>query len=231
MEAIILAGGFGTRLQSVVKDVPKPMAEVNDQPFLKYILDFVIKNNITKVVLAVSYKYEIITDYFANHYKDLEIEYSIEKDALGTGGAIRQALDKVNGDKVFVLNGDTFFNIEFANMLQIHNQCKSDITIALKEMTNFDRYGSVKINNSHQVISFEEKMFIEKGYINGGIYLLNKTVFDQFQLNQNFSFESFLEKNVLDLNISASIEADSYFIDIGIPEDYKKANKDFKDLF
>jgi len=230
MEAIILAGGFGTRLQSVVKNVPKPMADINGQPFLVYLLEYLILNKITKVVLSVGYKKEIIEDFFGDTYKNIQIVYSKEETPLGTGGAIRKALTFCNQENVFVINGDTFLDISLDNLRKFHYNINSNITLALVPMENFCRYGSVDLENE-RVISFNEKKECCKGLINGGIYIINSDIFDNLKLAQNFSFEDYLSANTDKLKIGGFIEKSGYFIDIGIPEDYKKALNDFKDIF
>lgn len=222
MQAIILAGGFGTRLQSVVSDVPKPMAPINDKPFLEYILDELNNQEFDKVVIAVGYKKECIMDYFGNKFKNISIEYSIENQPLGTGGCVKQALSLIDDEFAFILNGDTMFKIDFARMAT-----KNKISIACKKMFNFDRYGEVKFD-SGIISSFEEKKHVDSGYINGGIYYLQKNIFNGYNLPNKFSIEKdFFEKYISSLNIFAFL-SDDYFIDIGIPEDYEKAQFDFK---
>ena len=221
MEAIILAGGFGTRLQSVVKDVPKPMADVLGRPFLTYILDELVKYNFTKVVLAVGYKKEIIEDYFGDSYKSLKIIYSIEDEPLGTGGCVKKALSYVSDKFVFIINGDTLFKINYEDMSSIKST-----SIACKYLENFDRYGEVIINDNGVITRFLEKKHVDKGYINGGIYYLPKNIFDNYQLPKKFSLEKdFFEKYIVDLQIK-SFKSTDYFIDIGIPSDYQKIQKD-----
>ena len=216
-EAIILCGGLGTRLKSVISDIPKPMAPIKDKPFLEFILEYLKRQNITKIVLAVSYKYEIIQNYFQNSYLDMEIVYSIENEPLGTGGATLQALKLIDGDNAYVLNGDTIFDINLNN-LKLEN---SKICVALKQMKDFDRYGSVNIDKYNNIISFNKKKFRSDGLINGGIYLVSKDIFNGFNLNSKFSFEEFFQNNFLKLKARACI-FDRYFIDIGIPQDYRK---------
>ncbi len=226
MEAIILAGGLGTRLQTVVKDVPKPMAEINGFPFLKYLLDSLSKQGITSVILSVGYKQEIIKAYFKDHYLDMTLLYSSEYSPLGTGGAIIQALKLTTDNDVYVLNGDTFFDVDLKAMQRLHTETKADISLATKVMQGFNRYGTIKIE-SGRVIAFEEKKYQIESFINGGIYLINKEVFNPFQLKTKFSFESdFLEKKLLQLNVTA-FRSEGYFIDIGIPEDYHHASTVF----
>ncbi|MBF8984852.1 nucleotidyltransferase family protein [Lutibacter sp. B2] len=221
MEAIILAGGFGTRLRSVVSTVPKPMAPIEDKPFLVYILGKLNKQNVKKIIFAVGYKYEVIKDYFKDKYKDMEIVYSIEDEPLGTGGAIKKALKMTNSDNVFVLNGDTFFDIELKQLLSQHVRKDADITMALKPMRDFKRYGTVIVSND-RIISFEEKKYKKKGKINGGIYVINRKIFNKIKMMENFSFENdFVIKHIDHLKLYGFI-SDTYFIDIGIPKDYKK---------
>ncbi len=222
MEAIVLAGGFGTRLQSVVSDVPKPMAEVQGKPFLEHILLYLQKNGITRVILSVGYKHEVIKDYFNHSFAGMVLDYVVEDEPLGTGGAILKAWPSLKSEHVFVINGDTFFNVELKSLLTSHTKYHSDLTLSLKPMQEFDRYGSVAIDADCKVTDFKEKEFVAKGNINGGIYLLNKNIFAAFKLPKQFSFEEFMQENISGLNIYAHI-FDNYFIDIGIPEDYQRA--------
>ncbi|MCO5231758.1 MAG: nucleotidyltransferase family protein [Chitinophagales bacterium] len=216
--AIILAGGMGTRLNGVVSDVPKPMAEIHHKPFLHYLFNYLQKNEVAEVILSVGYLYEKIVDYFGHQYLDINIEYSIENEPLGTGGAIKKAMEFINED-TFILNGDTFFDIDLQSLKNEQN----DIQLALKQMYDFDRYGTVNVNEDNLIVAFNEKKACKEGLINGGIYYAKKTIFDNINLPTKFSFESvILEKNTSKLRIGATIY-DNYFIDIGIPEDYYKA--------
>ena len=222
MQAIILAGGFGTRLQSVVSNVPKPMAPINGKPFLEYMLDELNNQNFNKVVLAVGYKKESIMDYFGNRYKNIELVYSTEDEPLGTGGCVKQAMDYIDDEFIFILNGETMFKIDFDKMSKLNS-----LSISCKKMFDFDRYGEVNIQNGI-ITKFEEKKYVKEGYINGGIYYLPKNIFDSYDLPKKFSMEKdFFEKYIIDLNIKAFLSED-YFIDIGIPEDYQKAQYDFQ---
>lgn len=216
MQAIVLAGGLGTRLRSVIQDIPKPMAPINGKPFLAFVLEYLKEQGITEAILSVSYKYELIQEYFKDEFQGLKIIYNVEKELLGTGGAIKDSLKFIK-DEVYVLNGDTFFDIPLKEM----RLEESKICIALKQMQNFDRYGNVKIDEQGFVVSFEEKIFKEQGLINGGIYLIKKDIFDGFELEKKFSFEEFLQENYKTLRIKTKV-FDHYFIDIGIPEDYRR---------
>lgn len=219
MQAIILAGGLGTRLRSVVQDLPKPMAPINGKPFLAFVLEYLKKQGIAELILSVSYKHELIQECFKDEFHGVKIRYNIEKELLGTGGAIKDALKFVKNE-AYVLNGDTLFNIDLKKLTLDH----SKICIALKQMQNSDRYGTVNVDDQGFVTSFEEKVFKKQSLINGGIYLLKRDIFDTFDLEKKFSFEEFLQKNYKVLKIQTQI-FDDYFIDIGIPEDYER----FKD--
>lgn len=229
MEAIILVGGFGTRLQKVVSDVPKPMAPINNIPFLVYILNWLNKYDVTHVVLAVGYKKEIIINYFGNQYKNIKIDYSIENTPLFTGGAIKKSLTRCSENDVFIINGDTYFDVNLDDLIKQHSKLNADFTISVKEMNEFDRYGTVKIDEKKQVIGFEEKRHYKQGYINGGIYCIKKNILDKIN-KKAFSFEKEYMEQYYDKDKIYAFCSNGYFIDIGIPEDYKKAQIDFKDM-
>ena len=225
-EAIVLAGGLGTRIRPVVQDIPKPMAPVGDKPFLYYILQNLVSQNIKKIILAVGYRYEAIFNYFGNEFQSAELIYSTEDEPLGTGGGIRLAIEKTISSQVLIINGDTFYDLAFSDLESVHIKNKSDLTMCLKPMKHFNRYGTVTVDQN-KVIGMKEKQPCEEGLINGGVYLMNKAIIEKYPIYRNFSFEKdFLEKEVSLLNFGAYI-ADNYFIDIGIPEDYEKAQKDF----
>lgn len=222
MEAIVLAGGLGTRLRSVIADLPKPMAPIANKPFLWYLLSYLSQYDIQKVVLAVGYRYEMIQAFFGDRFAGVEINYAVEEEPLGTGGGIRRALDQINGDTVLILNGDTFFAVDFAELANIHSSQSADLTLALKPMSNFERYGNV-VTIATKVIGFEEKKMLKSGNINGGVYLMNTNLFERLGFGEKFSFEKdFLEKYLTQLNFQALI-SNSYFIDIGVPKDYLTA--------
>lgn len=226
MEAIVLAGGFGTRLRPAVADVPKPMAPMNKKgtPFLSYLFDFLKRNNISHIVLSIGYMGDIIKDFFGDEYQGISIDYSIEDTPLLTGGAIKKALTQCKDNDIFVLNGDTFFDVDLAAMMKGHQSANADLTIAIKEKYDFDRYGTVVFDNK-KVIAFKEKKYCKAGWINGGIYCMKRNLLCGIDL-QKFSFENdFMEKQVDNVEI-IPFKSDGYFIDIGIPEDYFLAQKE-----
>ncbi len=229
-EAVILAGGFGTRLQSVVADVPKPMAPVKGKPFLQYILDYCIKQGIESVVLSTGYKHEVIFSFFGSQYKTIQIQYAHEKEPLGTGGGIQFALQKCLDENVVVLNGDTFFDVDLQELENQHIKAQSEFSIAAKKMYHFNRYGIIQ-TLENRITAFEEKRAVEEGIINAGVYIINRTKFLALQLPQKFSMEkNYMEKFFFSKPFYA-FEFSGYFIDIGIPEDYEKVQVDFKNNY
>lgn len=228
MECIILAGGMGTRLRSVVSDVPKCMAPVAGKPFLYYLFTTLIESGFTHIILSLGYKHEVIEKWIASSSFPIAISSVTEDTPLGTGGAVKLALSHANEEEIFILNGDTFFEVDFMDMLALHKKNRSAATLALKEMRQFDRYGVVDIEvPSNRILRFHEKLYCESGLINGGIYLINRRELDGYPAK--FSLEKdFFEKQVSSSTLSGYI-SNGYFIDIGIPEDYERAQTDFKD--
>lgn len=228
-EAIVLAGGFGTRLSEVIKDVPKSMALINEKPFLEYQLNYLIRFGITKVIMSVGYKSEIIREFFKSRYKSLEIAYSFEDAPLGTGGGIKKAMSLMNGQNLFALNGDTLFEVNLQKMYQFHISKNADITLALRRVENVSRYGTVDIDNNSRITGFAEKSSKSgRGLINGGIYILNKDLYLNSDLPEKFSVEKdFFEKYYKEEMIFG-FPCEDYFLDIGIPSDFTKAQDEFK---
>jgi len=225
--AIILAGGLGTRLRSVINDLPKPMAPVNGKPFLHYIFQYLKQERISEVILSVGYRHEAIEEFFGREYAGIKIQYSVEEEPLGTGGGIKQAFDLVDGP-AYVLNGDTFFGVNLHSLSDYYFESGSDIVLALKKLKDFDRYGTVQLDAENRITKFDEKKFVHEGLINGGIYFFDKQLFSKTKTGTKFSFEKeVLEKHTGDLKFMGKV-FDGYFIDIGIPEDYNKAQHDFK---
>ena len=227
-EAIILAGGFGTRLREVVPDLPKCMAPVGGRPFLFYVINYLRSEGIEKFIFSLGYKHELITNYLNNEFSTLDFQYSIEEEPLGTGGAIKLACEKVIGKKVLVVNGDTLFKVNISQLMDFHTKQEADCTLSLKPMTNFDRYGVVELNKDFSIKSFKEKKFYKTGLINGGVYALNNSKFLKEELPVKFSFEKEWLEKLYPQRKMYGFKQDEYFIDIGIPDDYEKAGKELK---
>jgi D-glycero-alpha-D-manno-heptose 1-phosphate guanylyltransferase len=227
MQAIILAGGFGTRLRSVLADVPKPMAPLHGKPFLAYLLDYLQSQGVRHVVLSVHYLREQIEAYFKHAYGDITIQYAVEDKPLGTGGAIINSLPLIDPSRpFFVLNGDTFLKMDYRTMLVLHHQQGGMISMALRRLSDCSRYGVV-MTEQDQVTSFIEQGGGYPGLINAGVYLFNANLLRSRQFPEKFSFErDFLFPEVAIIKPQAYV-VDDYFIDIGVPEDYERAMKDF----
>lgn len=228
MECIILAGGMGTRLQSVVSDVPKCMAPVAGHPFLYYLITSLTEAGFNHIIFALGYKHEIIEEWIQTNAFPIDISTVIEETPLGTGGAVKLALSKTRTNEVFVLNGDTFFGVRYPEMLSLHKATQSTVTVALKRMEMFDRYGVVDIEQpTSRILRFNEKQYCESGLINGGVYLINRHELENFTMK--FSLEKDFFETAVHTSILSGYISEGYFIDIGIPEDYERAQTDFKD--
>lgn len=226
IECIILAGGLGTRLKSAVPDLPKCMAPVAGEPFLHYIIDLLLHQNITRFIFSLGYMHEHIEKFIVEHYPKIDYTFSIEEEPLGTGGAIHLACQHAQQKNVLILNGDTLFNIDLNKLMSFHIQHEAACSLSLKPMLNFDRYGLVETDKEGHIQSFKEKKYYRKGNINGGVYALNVDHFSKLHFNNKFSFETdYLEKYHSSEKMMGLIQ-DGYFIDIGIPEDYERAGRE-----
>ena len=227
MECIVLAGGLGTRLQNEVKDLPKCMAPINGKPFLSYVLDYLETQFVDHVILSLGYRHEAVMDWINTKGFTFKLHKVVEQDPLGTGGGIKLALNKSINNEVFILNGDTLFDVDLRTMRKGMTPSTKAI-LALKPMQDFDRYGRVQMDENNTITAFEEKKPCDSGFINGGIYLLNKSLENFSTFPDKFSMEKdFLEKEVANQSLKG-FESDGYFIDIGIPEDYQKAQQELK---
>lgn len=225
-ECIILAGGLGTRLRTAVPDLPKCMAPVAGKPFLAHVINYFRDQGIEKFIFSLGYKYEVIQEFLDASYAGLSRQYVIEKEPLGTGGAIQLACKQATEQHVLILNGDTMFSIQVPALAAFHLQQQAHCTLALKPMRHFDRYGVVDIAANGAIKSFKEKQYYESGLINGGIYALQVEAFLKEGLPEKFSFEKdYLEKLYTTRPMYGLVQ-DAYFIDIGIPEDFERANEE-----
>ncbi|GAA4308533.1 nucleotidyltransferase family protein [Compostibacter hankyongensis] len=228
--AIVLAGGLGTRLRGVVNDLPKCLAPVAGRPFLYYVLRQLRAQGIRKVILSLGHRHEQVTEWCRQHGQGLSLQYVIEPEPLGTGGAIRYALEYAGENDVFVLNGDTYFPVDLGKMYALHHEKQALVTLALKPMRAFSRYGSVQADAEQRITGFAEKQFVENGLINGGIYLLQREKLLGLSLPEKFSFENeFLVPGTGQYPFFGYTE-DAYFIDIGVPEDYERAQREMKEV-
>ncbi len=233
IDAIILAGGEGKRLRSIVNEIPKPLAIVGKKPFLDILLEQLSEFNcINSVVLAVGYKAEKIIERYKNCSKyAFDIVFSVEEELLGTGGAIKKAIKHTKTKDILVLNGDSYTEINIKDLIVTHRDNKAKITIALLKVDDVSRYGSVRVNGQNRILSFDEKKKdTAPGLINAGIYIMQKKIFSDIKENKVISFEKELLP-VFIRNLKGSIYGhivNGKFIDIGIPESYKVANEYLK---
>lgn len=234
-DCIILAGGLGTRLRPVVSDVPKPLAVINDRPFLEWQLEYLARQGIRKVVLCVGYKREFIISHFGSEFLDMSIEYSIEKYPLGTGGAILNALEKIDTEAFYVLNGDTFFPINCDEMMDdyMNNECPS-ILLAVFSANKDKQYGALSIcPRTKQLLGIFSSKAKVGDYSNGGVYLCNKELWLKFSKTQTRNLKLSLEDDLIPnmlkngFKLFTKVFSDE-LIDIGTPEDYQRAQKIFR---
>jgi len=221
IEAIVLAGGLGTRLREVVPDLPKPMALVAGKPFLEIVLADLARKGVGRVILSIGFMAEKIMSHFGSRYAGMDICYVVENTPLGTGGGVRLAMSECRQDHVFIFNGDTFLDLEI-EALERHWQAHRYPIIVGREVPDTSRYGRLLTDNG-RVIGFAEKGIFGPGLINAGCYVFGKGQLDAFPLNTEFSLENdYLAKMVLDVRLEVFITL-GHFIDIGVPEDYARA--------
>ena len=222
-EAIVLAGGLGTRLRGVVPDVPKPMAPVAGRPFLCYVMDHLEAEGIRRVILAVGYRHRVISEFFGSRYGKLQVDYSIEEQPLGTGGGIALALQSVTQPYVFVLNGDSFLRLSYPAMAALAEEPGGAIlAVALRMVEDTGRYGRAVLTGN-RISGFHPSGVAGPGFINAGVYLLRSDVFKRYSVPPKFSFETdFLESRVSELAPLAFC-SDAPFIDIGVPEAFRES--------
>jgi D-glycero-alpha-D-manno-heptose 1-phosphate guanylyltransferase len=223
--AIILVGGLGTRLRSVVTNVPKPMAPINGKPFLEHLMYYWISQGVDHFILASGYLSEIITNYFGNSYMGCKIDYSIEDNPLGTGGALFLASKYIRDEEHFVLlNGDTFFKVKLNEILSLAINKNSDWTLSLTKTDDPSRYMGINIDNHGKILSLDNKLV--SNIVNGGVYVVRtKSLFD---FNHAPGLPISLEYDVLPEAIHKGQRCigricNDVFVDIGIPQDYYKA--------
>jgi D-glycero-alpha-D-manno-heptose 1-phosphate guanylyltransferase len=222
MEAIILAGGFGTRLRQVVPDLPKPMAPIAGRPFLEILLISLAHKGFHRVVISLGYMADTVVKHFGDQFAGMEIVYEIELAPLGTGGAVRQALARCNADHVFVFNGDTFLDLETADV-EDHWQRHQVPIIVARNASDTVRYGCLGF--------CIKKSLVVTGLINAGCYVLPPNILDGFVLGQPFSLETdFLAKAVGTQRFDFFV-TNGHFIDIGVPEDYARAQTELAVLY
>lgn len=208
------------------------MAPVAGRPFLCYVLDKLIDNGIQSVVLATGHLHEQIESYFARGYRNLELRFSNEETPLFTGGAILKATQLVDDEHFIVINGDTLFDADLNQLADFHISHNANLTVVLRRVSDTARYGSVLTDKDGRITAFCEKQNSQgEGLINGGIYAINKSWLRAKNMQEKFSFEKEVMEPSAGNDGFYGISSDGYFIDIGIPEDYYRANREFIDIF
>jgi len=231
-DVYILCGGFGKRLKSITKNNPKPLVKIGKKPFLDIIIDYMASFGFKRFILGIGYKAEVFKKYYKSYkLKDLKIEFSEEKYPLGTGGAVKKAKSLIKSSQFLVLNGDSFCEFNPLDLLKFHQNKKAIISILLRKVISGADYGRVKLDKSERVIDFNEKVILARNcFINAGIYVFDKKVFDLMPPNKSFSLELELFPKLVGENCFG-YKKSGFFIDIGTPERYLEANEYFlKDL-
>jgi D-glycero-alpha-D-manno-heptose 1-phosphate guanylyltransferase len=229
-EAIVLAGGLGTRLRSALPDIPKCLAPVANRPFLFHVINHWRAQGIERFVFSLGYKHELVQKYLNDHFPTLDHQVVIEDEPLGTGGALMLALKQCQDPQVLILNGDTLFKGDLHSAAYVHTTQMAACTLLLKPLRNFDRYGVVHTQENGLVIAFQEKQAVEAGKINAGVYLVDRHKLLDEELPLTFSFEKeYLETHLHDRKFIGHTQ-DVYFRDIGIPEDFQRANRELQPL-
>lgn len=219
MKVIILAGGEGLRLRKIIKDAPKPMVKIADRPFLEYLILQLVKHNLKDIILAVGYKKELIKAHFNNgKHWNVNITYSEEKELLGTAGALKKAASLTDDAEFLVMNADSMLDLNFDELISFHRNKKAIATIALTKVDDLSRYGRVQIDSDNRIIKFDEKGSVGGGFVNGGVYILNRKIIHSIPLGKVS-----LERNILPHYAKQKLYGmitDGFFIDIGVPEDF-----------
>ncbi|HBE90132.1 MAG TPA: galactokinase [Candidatus Andersenbacteria bacterium] len=230
MNVAILVGGLGTRLHSVVNDRPKVMALINGRPFLTYILDQINDAGLKDVVLCVGYMGKYIESEIGLTYRNLSVRYSYECEPLGTGGALRNANDLLNSGSILIMNGDSYCKCNLDEYWSFHEHNKALASILLTFVGDSSRYGRISMDDHHHVVVFEEKgSFTGPGWINAGIYLMEREIISEIQDKRFVSLEKEIFPSMIGKDFYGFMN-DGHFLDIGTPYDFAKAGGFFKQI-
>jgi D-glycero-alpha-D-manno-heptose 1-phosphate guanylyltransferase len=221
-EAIVLAGGFGTRLRGIVDDVPKPLAPVAGRPFLAWLLDALAGQGLRRAVLATGYMGDQVEAAMGTAWRGMALAYSREQAPLGTGGAITLASQRIDGDAFFVLNGDTWLTLDYAAFDKATQESGARLGMALAAVPDVSRYGAVRVEDG-RVTGFAEKGHRGPGHINAGVYCMQRSLLDGCPAAQAFSFENRVLAPFVARENVAAYAGTGDFIDIGVPNDYRRA--------
>jgi D-glycero-alpha-D-manno-heptose 1-phosphate guanylyltransferase len=231
LTALILAGGLGTRLRSVVGEKQKVIAEVNGRPFLFYLLDQLAENGIKEVILCVSFQASVVKEIVGNVYRGMRVDYSIEKELKGTGGAIRQAIELSEAKRFLIMNGDSYCEFLLKAFLATHEKRQAEASILLTQVNDTGRFGSVMCDKDGKILSFKEKeqTLETQKWINAGIYLIERSLIEEIQSEKTLSLEREVFPTWIGRNFFG-MEGNAIFIDMGTPESYAQAGTFFASL-
>lgn len=228
MTAVILAGGFGTRLRAVVSDRQKTVAEVNGRPFLHYLLDQLVSAGCRQAILCTGYMAGNVQELLGSTHGDMSLAYSVEQEPLGTGGALRLALPLLTSDPVLALNGDSYCDVDLKQFARHHSEQQAPASLVLKNVNDISRYGAVDMTANGDVTRFEEKGTRQgNGLINAGIYLLSRQIIASMPEGTPLSLEREIFPGLIGNGLQG-FACNGKFIDIGVPEDYHAAADFFK---
>lgn len=226
MKAVVLAGGLGLRLRERVADLPKVMAPVAGRPFLEYVLDQLIAGHLSDIVLSVGYHAQAIIRHFGNSYGRAKLSYAVETEPLGTGGAILNALTRQDKEPAIILNGDSLLDIDYRELTDWYWKQPAPFAVVLRSVNDVARFGSADVQGE-LVTGFFEKGRIGPGLINAGVYILRPSLLRELDISGKFSLETdFLQKYCHAIKPRAYITS-AYFIDIGVPADFDRAQHEF----
>lgn len=224
---MILAGGFGTRLRSILGEIPKPLAPIRGRPFLAWILDALSQQGLRRVILATGFKGEDVQAVLGRRWLNMALIYSHEQEPLGTGGAIVRAAERVRNDAFFVLNGDTWVKLNYAAFNRRVHESGARFGMALAKVPDVSRYGAVCVHEG-RVARFVEKGQAGSGYVNAGVYRIHRSLLSSFPLTTPFSFETEVLIPLASRERIVAYEETADFIDIGVPADYARAQREFR---
>lgn len=230
MEAILLAGGLGTRLKSVVSDRPKPMALIEGKPFMEYVVRQLSRYRITDIIFAVGYKGSMVEEYFQDGSPyGFHASYAYEEELLGTAGAIKNAGKLMKGDQAYVLNADTFYQIDYGKLMSLKQDGNLDMALVLRQVADVSRYGQAVLTGN-RLTGFNEKTQESRpGTINGGIYLISRSLLDEIPKGKVSLEHDMIPRWMREGKRLGGIVNEGYFIDIGVPDDYFKFIQDVKE--
>jgi NDP-sugar pyrophosphorylase family protein len=226
VEAAILAGGLGTRLRASVPDLPKVLAPVRGRPFLAFVLDQLAAAGVERAVVCTGHRSEQVEAACGARHGSLSLVYSREAEPLGTGGALRLALEHLTGDTLLALNGDSYADADLGEFLAAHRASGAAGTLLLAEVADAGRYGRVELDAGGRVRAFREKTAGGRGWINAGVYLLGRALLEGIPAGRKLSLERDILPHWVPLGLFGH-ETRGRFIDIGTPESYAAAERFF----